>query len=187
LIWSDDAFGYPVGNPAGDLVPDYRDDAWCIPRSVVIDTAFDWGRDVSPRTPLHSSIIYEAHVKGFTYRNHAIPDKLRGTYAGLGSPVAIEYLQSLGVTAVELLPVHHHVDERSLIDRGLKNYWGYNSIAFFAPNARYSSSGVPDEQVREFKTMVKNLHAARIEVILDVVSITPPRAIAWGQRWVFAA
>jgi isoamylase len=169
LIWSDETFGYPVGNPAGDLVPDYRDDAWCIPRSVVIDTAFDWGRDVSPRTPLHSSIIYEAHVKGFTYRNHAIPDKLRGTYAGLGSPVAIEYLQSLGVTAVELLPVHHHVDERSLIDRGLKNYWGYNSIAFFAPNARYSSSGVLGEQVREFKTMVKNLHAARIEVILDVV------------------
>ena len=110
MIWSDETFGYPVGNPAGDLVPDYRDDAWCIPRSVVIDTTFDWGRDVSPRTPLHSSIIYEAHVKGFTYRNHAIPDKLRGTYAGLGSPVAIEYLQSLGVTAVELLPVHHHVE-----------------------------------------------------------------------------
>jgi glycogen operon protein len=169
LIWSDDAFGYPVGNPAGDLVPDHRDDGWCIPRSVVIDSAFDWDGDKPPRTPLHSSIIYEAHVKGFTQLNPSIPQDLRGTYAGLGSPVAIEYLQSLGVTAVELLPVHHHVDERPLVDRGLKNYWGYNTVAFFAPDARFSSSGVLGEQVQEFKTMVKSLHAAGIEVILDVV------------------
>ena len=108
-------------------------------------------------------------MKGFTQLNPSIPQDLRGTYAGLGSPVAIEYLQSLGVTAVELLPVHHHVDERPLVDRGLKNYWGYNSVAFFAPDARFSSSGVLGEQVQEFKTMVKSLHAAGIEVILDVV------------------
>jgi isoamylase len=136
---------------------------------VVVDPAFDWERDTPPRTPLHSSIIYEAHIKGFTQLNPAIPENLRGAYAGLSSPASIEYLQSLGITAVELLPIHHHIDERYLVDRGLKNYWGYNTICFFAPDSRYSSSGVSGEQVREFKTMVKTLHAAGIEVILDVV------------------
>ena len=126
-------------------------------------------------------------MKGFTYRNHAIPDKLRGTYAGLGSPVAIEYLQSLGVTAAELLPEHHDVDERSLIDRGLKNYWGYNSIAFFAPNARFSISGVLGEQVREFKPMSKTCTPQASKSSSTSFTITPPRATTWGQRWVFAA
>jgi isoamylase len=134
FYWSDEAFGYPVRHPAADLVPDFRDDAWCIPRCIVIDPAFDWGNDSPRRTPLHSSIIYEAHVKGFTQLNPAIPEALRGTYAGLSHPFSIEYLQSLGVTAVELLPVHQHIDERHLVDRGLRNYWGYNTIAFFAPD-----------------------------------------------------
>ena len=167
--WADEMFGYVVGGPHEDLTRDFRDDAWGIPKAAVIDHAFDWGDDKRPGIPLHSSIIYEMHVKGFTRLCPDIPAELRGTYAGLGSAGAIEYLKDLGVTAVELLPVHHHIDDKILADRGLVNYWGYNTVGFFAPEAKYSSSGMMGEQVSEFKGMVRNLHAAGIEVILDVV------------------
>jgi isoamylase len=169
IEWADEMFGYVVGGKAEDLTRDFRDDAWGMPKSVVIDSAFDWGNDRHPGTPLHQSIIYEVHVKGFTQLCSNVPEKMRGTYAGMGSTASIEYLKSLGVTAVELLPVHAHVDDKQLADRGLVNYWGYNTIGFFAPEAKYSSSGDMGEQVTEFKAMVRNLHAAGIEVILDVV------------------
>src|SRR5216110_1100013 len=167
--WADEMFGYVVGDPLEDLSQDFRDDAWGIPKAAVIDNAFDWGEDKRPGIPLHSSIIYEVHVKGFTKLCPDVPAELRGTYAGLGSAGAIKYLKELGITAVELLPVHQHIDDKVLIDRGLTNYWGYNTIGFFAPHAQYSSSGQFGEQVVEFKSMVRNLHAAGIEVILDVV------------------
>jgi len=167
--WADEMFGYVVGGKAEDLTRDFRDDSWGMPKPVVIDSAFDWGNDRHPGTPLHESIIYEVHVKGFTKLSPNLPEKMRGTYAALGSTVSIEYLKELGVTAVELLPVHAHVDDKQLVDRGLVNYWGYNTIGFFAPEAKYSSSGDMGEQVTEFKAMVRNLHAAGIEVILDVV------------------
>jgi isoamylase len=167
--WADEMFGYVVGDKLEDLACDFRDDAWGIPKAVVIDNAFDWQNDRKLGTPLHSSVIYEVHVKGFTQLCPSLPPELRGTYAGVGSDAAITYLKSLGVTAVELLPVHTHIDDKALIDRGLSNYWGYNTIGFFAPHAQYSSSGQMGEQVVEFKSMVRNLHAAGIEVILDVV------------------
>jgi glycogen operon protein len=169
IEWNDTLFGYTIGDPAEDRSFDDRDSAPHMPRCVVIDSAFDWGDDKPPLTPLHDSIIYELHVKGFTRLHPYIPEQLRGTYAGLAQPAAIEYLQSLGVTAVELLPVHHHVDDRHLIERGLRNYWGYNTLSYFAPDMRYSASGWLGQQVTEFKAMVKALHAAGIEVILDVV------------------
>lgn len=167
--WADDMFGYVVGNPQEDLARDFRDDAWGMPKAVVIDGAFDWSDDKRPGTPLQKSVIYELHVKGFTKLCPNVPSELRGTYAGLGSAGAIDYLKGLGVTAVELLPVHAHIDDKELVDRGLSNYWGYNTIGFFAPEAQYSSSGAMGEQVSEFKGMVRNLHAAGIEVLLDVV------------------
>jgi glycogen operon protein len=167
--WADEMFGYVVGGEHEDLTQDFRDDAWGVPKSVVIDNAFDWQGDGKPGIPLHKSLIYEVHVKGFSKLWPEMPEELRGTYAGLGSAAAIDYLTKLGVTAVELLPVHAHIDDKVLIDRGLKNYWGYNTIGFFAPHAAYSSSGQYGEQVTEFKSMVRNLHAAGIEVILDVV------------------
>ena len=167
--WADEMFGYVVGGKDEDLTQDFRDDAWGVPKSVVIDNAFDWGDERKPGTPLHSSVIYEVHVKGFSKLWPNGPEGLRGTYAELGSAAAIDYLTKLGVTAVELLPVHAHIDDKVLIDRGLKNYWGYNTIGFFAPHAAYSSSGQMGEQVSEFKSMVRSLHAAGIEVILDVV------------------
>jgi glycogen operon protein len=167
--WADEMFGYVVGAPQEDLARDFRDDAWGMPKAAVIDHAFDWGDDKRLGIPLHSSIIYEVHVKGFTRLCPDVPEQLRGTYAGLGSAAAIKYLKDLGITAVELLPVHQHIDDKILFDRGLTNYWGYNTIGFFAPEAKYSSSGVMGEQVSEFKGMVRNLHAAGIEVILDVV------------------
>ena len=167
--WADEMFGYVVGGEDEDLTQDFRDDAWGVPKSVVIDNAFDWQGDRKPGIPLHKSLIYELHVKGFSKLWPEIPEELRGTYAGLGSAPAIDYLTKLGVTAVELLPVHAHIDDKVLIDRGLKNYWGYNTIGFFAPHAAYSSGGQMGEQVTEFKSMVRNLHAAGIEVILDVV------------------
>ncbi|MBI4013835.1 MAG: glycogen debranching protein GlgX [Candidatus Rokubacteria bacterium] len=172
LRWGDPAFGYRVGDPAGDLARDERDSAAFVPKAVVIDPGFDWAGDRPLRTPWHRSIVYEVHVKGFTARHPGVPPELRGTYAGFVAPAALDHLMALGVTAVELLPVHHHVDERVVVERGLVNYWGYNSIAFFAPDARYSVSGQTPpwgEQVREFKAMVRALHRAGIEVILDVV------------------
>ncbi|MCW2497149.1 glycogen debranching protein GlgX, partial [Jatrophihabitans sp.] len=144
-----------------------EDSAPYVPRSVVIHDAFPWGSDVAPKIAWDDTVIYELHVRGFTEQHPEIPEELRGTYAGLAHPVAIEYLKSLGVTAVELLPIHHFVSEPHLQRRGLTNYWGYNSIGFFAPHEAYSSRA--GNQVREFKSMVRALHAAGIEVILDVV------------------
>src|SRR2546427_10642987 len=167
--WADEMFGYVVVGEDEDLTQDFRDDAWGVPKSVVIDNAFDWKGDRKPGIPLHSSVIYEVHVKGFSKLWPNGSEELRGTYAGLGNAAAIDYLAKLGVTAVELLPVHAHIDDKVLVDRGLRNYWGYNTIGFFAPHAAYSSSGQMGEQVREFKSMVRSLHAAGIEVILDVV------------------
>ncbi|HEX3818391.1 MAG TPA: glycogen debranching protein GlgX [Chthoniobacterales bacterium] len=169
INWADEMFGYVVGGPSDDLARDFRDDAWGMPKAAVIDNEFDWGDDKAPRTPLHSSVIYELHVKGFTKMNEAIPVELRGSYAGLGTEPAIKYLKDLGVTAVELLPIHSYINDKALVDRGLTNYWGYNTIGFFSPESKYASGGITGEQVKEFKTMVRNLHAAGIEVILDVV------------------
>jgi isoamylase len=161
---------YPVtGEDDADLARDEEDDAAAIPKSVVVDPAFDWEGDERPGCSWNDMVIYEVHVKGFTERLYQVPADLRGTYAGLASPEAISYLSELGVTAVELLPVHHFADESFLADRGLSNYWGYSSIGFLAPHAAYSASGTRGEQVSEFKGMVRALHRAGVEVILDVV------------------
>ncbi|MGH7824244.1 MAG: glycogen debranching protein GlgX [Candidatus Binatia bacterium] len=167
--WSDALFGYTVGSPEADLSKDDRDSAVENPKCVVVDPAFSWGDDSPPRIPWHETLIYELHVKGFTARHPQVPEKLRGTYAGLAHPASLDHLHSLGVTAVELMPVHHFVADKHLVDRGLTNYWGYNTIGFLAPDARYASSGVLGQQVAEFKTMVKALHREGIEIILDVV------------------
>jgi glycogen operon protein len=164
IEWDDSLFGYRVGDD--EDVPDDRDSAPRMPKSVVLNPGFVWGNDQLLRTPLEDSVIYEVHVKGFTMRHPEVPEELRGTYAGLASAPALDHLEKLGVTAVELLPVHQHVDDRYLVSMGLSNYWGYNTIGFFAPDGRYSATGEP---VSEFKTMVKRLHDAGIEVILDVV------------------
>ena len=151
-------------------VQDHRDSAPYVPKSIVVHDAFPWGEDHHrPHHAWADTVIYELHVKGFTARHPSIPEHLRGTYAGLAHPAAISHLTSLGVTAVELMPVHHFVSERHLLERGLTNYWGYNSLGYFAPHAGFSSSGARGEQVREFKAMVRALHAAGIEVLLDVV------------------
>jgi glycogen operon protein len=169
IRWDDALFGYPIGDPNADLAKDERNSAPYLPKSVVVDPAFSWGQDTRPRIPWHRMIIYELHVKGFTARHPDVPPELRGTYAGLTCPPVLDYLHSLGITAVELMPIHQFVADRHLVERGLTNYWGYNSIAFFAPDARYSSTGVLGQQAVEFKTMVKTLHREGIEVILDVV------------------
>ncbi|MGH2558176.1 MAG: glycogen debranching protein GlgX [Thermomicrobiales bacterium] len=167
--WDAPVFGYPLGNENEDLARDDQDDSWGVPKGVVVDASFDWEGDELPRTPLHRSVIYEAHVKGFTQLHPGVPEAERGTYAGVASPAAIEHLTSLGVTAIELMPVHAFLDDKHVIDRGLSNYWGYNTITFFAPDARYASADNTGGQVTEFKEMVKALHRAGIEVILDVV------------------
>jgi glycogen operon protein len=159
----------PTGHENDDLTADAADSAPAMPHAVVVDPGFDWENDRPPRIPWNDSVIYEMHVKGFTKRLGALPEHLRGTYAGLASDEAIAYLNELGVTAVELLPVHHIVDESFLVDRGLSNYWGYSSIGFLAPHALYAADGRLGEQANEFKGMVKALHRADIEVILDVV------------------
>jgi len=169
IEWSDALFGYIVGHDDADLSRDDRNSAGNLPKCVVVDPAFDWEGDTLPRIPWHKTIIYELHVKGFTACHPDIPPEQRGTYVGLSSPPIIDYLRSLGITAIELMPIHQFVADRHLVDRGLTNYWGYNSIGFFAPDARYASSGVFGQQVTEFKNMVKVFHRAGIEVILDVV------------------
>ena len=169
VMWDDALFGYRVGAEGADLEIDDRDSAPYMPKCVVIDSAFSWGRDQPPRHQRHQSVIYEVHVKGFTMRHPDVPEDMRGTYAGLATPAVVDYLHRLGVTAVELLPCHQFVAERQLVERGLTNYWGYNSIGFFAPDVRYAATGGRGGQVAEFKTMVKTLHEAGIEVILDVV------------------
>lgn len=161
-------YAYDV-NSGDDLKFDEQDSAAGVPRSVVIDSKFDWGSDCLPDTPLADSVIYEVHVKGFSVRNPEIPEKIRGTYAGLAHQSSIDYFKKLGVTAVELLPIHHFIDEGHLVDKDLVDYWGYNTLGYFAPMSRYSSSGELGGQVKEFKEMVRCLHSAGIEVILDVV------------------
>ncbi len=167
--WNAPLFAYQLGHAGGDLAPDFRDDAAGVPKSVVTTSHFDWENDRPPLTALHDSVIYEIHVKGFTAAHPDLPPELRGTYAGLGHPLIVDYLKKLGVTAVELMPVHAFLDDKNLVERGLRNYWGYNTINFFSPEARYSSGGSHGEQIGEFKSMVKALHRAGIEVILDVV------------------
>ena len=167
--WNDANFGYRLEDRKKDLSFDKRDSSPFVPKGVVIDESFDWEGDRRPSVPLHQAIIYEAHVRGMTMRHPDVPENLRGTYAGMASEPIVKHLKELGVTSVELLPVHQFVSDRHLEDRGLSNYWGYNTIGFFAPDVRYSSSGSRGEQVREFKEMVKQFHRSGIEVILDVV------------------
>jgi isoamylase len=169
LTWRDDLFGYTVRHEDADLTRDERDSAPAMLKGIVIDTAFSWGDDRPPRIPWNETVIYELHVKGFTARHPEVPESMRGTYAGLASAPAVEYLKSLGVTAIELMPIHEFVVDQHLLDKGLTNYWGYNTIGFFAPECGYSSTGRGGQQVGEFKTMVKTFHQAGIEVILDVV------------------
>jgi glycogen operon protein len=169
VTWDDACYAYTIGHPDGDLAFDERDSAPFMPKCVVVDPSFDWEGDTQLRTPWHKTIIYELHVKGFTMKHPGVPEKLRGTYLGLACPPVIDYLKSLGVTAVELLPIHHFVHDRFLHERKLRNYWGYNSIGFLAPHAGYAANPAAGAQVVEFKQMVKALHAAGIEVILDVV------------------
>ena len=165
IQWSDAHFGYRVGNKQEDLSFDRREDASGMPKNQVIDSAFTWGTDAAPRIPWHETLIYELHVKGFTMCHPEVPAHLRGTYAGLATAPVIEHFTRLGVTSIELMPVHSFVDDRQLVERGLRNYWGYNSIGFLALEPRYLASG----SITEFKTMVKILHSAGLEVILDVV------------------
>ncbi len=168
IRWSDALYGYVPGDPAADLSFNDADSAGAMPKSVVVESAFSWGDDRPPGTPWSRTVIYECHVKGLTQLHPAVPPELRGTYLGLTTDAVIDHLLGLGVTAVELMPVHHFVDDRHLVERGLRNYWGYNSIGFLAPEVRYATAS-RGEQVGEFKTMVKRLHRAGIEVILDVV------------------
>ncbi len=165
LRWSDAHFSYRIGGRREDLTMDRRDNAAGMPKCRVIDPAFTWGDDRRPRIPWRDTVIYEAHVRGFTINHPDVPPQLRGTYAGMSTGPVIDYLRRLGVTTVELMPVHYFVDDRHLVERGLRNYWGYNSLGYFVPDARYSASG----HISEFKTMVKAMHSAGLEVILDVV------------------
>ena len=169
IEWGEEVFGYRWHDDAADLSYSELDDSRNIPKSIVVDGSFYWETDQRPNIRWADTVIYETHVKGFTITHDGIPPELRGTYAGLGHPSAIEHLQLLGITAVELLPVHHFVHPQHLIDKGLRNYWGYDSLGYFAPYAGYSAAGTRGEQVNEFKQMVKALHEAGLEVILDVV------------------
>ena len=166
--WSDSMFGYAIGHPDEDLSFDERDSAGDMPKCVVIDPSFTWGEDRKPLTPWNRTVIYECHLRGMTMLHPDIRDEIRGTYLAMASDPIIDHLLSLGVSAVELMPVHQFVADRQLVERGLTNYWGYNTIAFFAPHAAYATGGL-GEQVTEFKSMVKAFHRAGIEVILDVV------------------
>lgn len=169
IKWHESIFGYDLDSDEKDMSFNDQDSAPYIPKSVVIDNSFDWAGDKKLDILAHKTIIYETHVKGFTFTHPDIPEEIRGTYAAIGHPITIKYLQELGITAIELMPIHQFVNDGHLQENGLNNYWGYNTIGFFAPDVKYSSSGVNGEQVIEFKQMVKNLHAGGIEVILDVV------------------
>jgi isoamylase len=170
--WSDSLAGFPLrsSDPDRDLIADATDSAAVMPKSIVVDSAFTWGNDRPPRTPWNRTLIYECHVKGMTMLHSGVPDHLKGTYQGLVTDPILDHLVRLGVTAVELLPVHHVATERRLIEQGLTNYWGYSSIGYFAPDSRYAT-GTAERgcQVAEFKSMVKRFHDAGIEVLLDVV------------------
>lgn len=163
--WDDALYGYTIGDAKADLSFDPRDSASCVPKCRVVDQAFTWGDDRRPDIAWHDMVIYETHVGGFTMRHPGVPEAQRGTYAGLSSAPVLDYFQRLGITSVELMPVHAFIDDRHLVERGLRNYWGYNTLGFFAPETRFSASG----SSKEFKTMVKRLHSAGIEVIIDVV------------------
>ncbi len=167
LQWNDAVYGFPRGSADADGF-DERDSAPFAPLASVADEAFSWGDDHPLRIPWHETIVYETHVKGFTRRHPEVPEELRGTYAGIASPAAIQYLRDLGVTTVELLPIHYHIDEQFLVDKGLVNYWGYNTLGYFAPDPRYGATE-PLRAAQEFKSMVRTLHYEGLEVILDVV------------------
>jgi glycogen operon protein len=169
IEWDDAMFGYTIGDPAADLSRDDRDNAAFAPLAAVVDSAFAWGDDRPPRTPWHNTVIYEMHVRGFSKMQERLPERIRGTYEALTTDAALTHLLKLGVTAVELMPVHHHAYDRHLVERGLANYWGYNTLSFFAPDIRYAAASTPVGTVREFKRMVRALHDAGLEVILDVV------------------
>jgi len=167
--WDDRMFSYPIGDEQQDLALDERDNAAQAPLAAIIDPAFDWGNDARPNIPWHKTLIYELHVKGFSKLHPDIPENIRGTFAALTDPASIRHFKELGITAVELMPVHHHTDDRHLIERSLTNYWGYNTLSYFAPDQRYASTKGPQDSTIEFKKMVRGLHAAGVEVILDVV------------------
>ncbi|MEO8322587.1 MAG: alpha-amylase family glycosyl hydrolase, partial [Actinomycetota bacterium] len=169
IAWGPEMFGYELRSQKEDLKVSHADSAPMMPKCVVVDESFYWGDDKAPDTPYHETVIYETHVKGFTKLHPGIPEELRGTYAGLAHPGAIEHLQLLGITAVEIMPPHHFIHPQFLLDKGLRNYWGYDPINYFAPHSEYSASGVRGEQVSEFKQMVKAFHEAGVEVIIDVV------------------
>lgn len=169
LTWSDSLFGYRIGDSAADASFDSRDSAAAAALAAVANSSFRWGRDQPLRTPWHQTLIYEMHVKGYTQRSPWVPKELRGTYAGLACEGSLRHLRSLGVTAVELLPVHYRIDDRFLVDQGLVNYWGYNTLGYFAPDLKYAADKTPQGAVDEFKRMVKTLHRNGFEVILDVV------------------
>jgi glycogen operon protein len=177
--WSEALFAYRFGQPASR---NEADSAPFAQRSVVINPFFDWGNDRPLGIPFHQTVIYEAHVKGMTERHPGIPEDVRGTYSGLAHPTMIKHFRQLGVTAVELMPVHQFVHDSTLVDRGLSNYWGYNTIGFFAPHNGYASFDGHGGQVQEFKSMVKTLHQAGIEVILDVVYNHTAEATTWARR-----
>ena len=166
IDWDESLFPYRFDDP--EAVND-ADSGPHMMKSVVINPFFDWGSDRLPKTPYADTVIYEAHVKGLTMTHPGIPEEIRGTYAGLAHPAIIDHLKSIGVTAIELLPVHQFVQDHYLAERGLRNYWGYNTIGYFAPHNEYSATGQDGQQVQEFKAMVKSLHEAGLEVILDVV------------------
>ncbi|MFN2396706.1 MAG: glycogen debranching protein GlgX [Bacteroidales bacterium] len=169
IEWDDSLFGYQIGHEDEDLSFSDSDSGPFMPKSVVVDENYNWEGDMPLKTPYHKTVIYETHVKGFTKLNPDIPEDLRGTYAGIAHPASIEYLKKIGITAIELMPIHHFITDRHLQDNGLTNYWGYNTLGFFAPDVRFASKGTQGDQVVEFKDMVKALHKAGIEVILDVV------------------
>ncbi|MCE7042874.1 glycogen debranching protein GlgX [Dyadobacter sp. CY312] len=169
INWGNAVFGYQIGSEKEDLSFSDTDSAGFMPKAVVINPEFDWQDDKRHDILYHNTVIYELHVKGFSKLNEEIPEEIRGTYAAIAHPISIKYLKDLGVSAVELMPIHHFVEDQHLLEKGLTNYWGYNSLGFFAPDPRYSSNREPGAQVTEFKEMVRELHKAGIEVILDVV------------------
>ncbi|WP_236712050.1 glycogen debranching protein GlgX [Pseudomonas sp. EpS/L25] len=165
LEWNDALFGYTIGHPDGDLSFDERDSAPFMPRCRVIDPAFTWGNTTHPRVPRDRTVFYETHVRGYTMQHPAVPENARGTFSGLQESEVIDYIKSLGVTSVELMPIHYFLDDNHLLEKGLRNFWGYNTLAFFAPHSRYMAS----QSIGEFKVMVARMHNAGLEVILDVV------------------
>ncbi|MDR6353586.1 isoamylase [Pseudomonas psychrotolerans] len=165
LEWNDALFGYTIGHPDGDLSFDERDSAPFMPRCRVIDPAFTWGNTTHPRVPRDRTVFYETHVRGYTMQHPAVPESARGTFSGLQESEVIDYIKSLGITSVELMPIHYFLDDNHLLEKGLRNFWGYNTLAFFAPHSRYMAS----QSIGEFKVMVARMHNAGLEVILDVV------------------